>query len=384
MTSTTYLFESAGATHKGMRREHNEDSYLVDPDLGLYVVCDGMGGHQAGDVASRLAVDAIQKRLAETLANAKQDAESLGNTVLDALNHANQTIRRSPLFDRQQANMGTTVALVLTRGDSAIVAHVGDSRVYRLRGGKMIALTRDHSFLQAQVGAGFVSKEEARLSHNRNLVTRALGMEATVSADVGNSRVAPGDVYLICSDGLNTMVSDNDILEDLGSTNGTILNGEVIKRHILQDHDVVEIGAYRLEYLNQRAQKEMDFDRTMMAGQDMLSAALVGSYAQRQDAPRVNTTRDTVVTCQEAALLGMEGAQAGWHIALDKIVTPLARANGVTPAAILKRPDGYMVMRVAKQGVVRVNGEIIGEAWKMLENDDVIELGKDRYSFYLK
>lgn len=179
-------------------------------------------------------------------------------------------------------------------------------------------------------------------------------------------------------------LGNDDILEDLGSTNGTILNGEVIKRHILQDHDVVEIGAYRLEYLNQRAQKEMDFDRTMMAGQDMLSAALVGSYAQRQDAPRVNTTRDTVVTCQEAALLGMEGAQAGWHIALDKIVTPLARANGVTPAAILKRPDGYMVMRVAKQGVVRVNGEIIGEAWKMLENDDVIELGKDRYSFYLK
>ena len=211
MTSTTYAYESAGATHKGMRREHNEDSYLVDPDLGLYVVCDGMGGHQAGDVASRLAVDAIQKRLAETLANAKQDAESLGNTVLDALNHANQTIRRSPLFDRQQANMGTTVALVLTRGDSAIVAHVGDSRVYRLRGGKLIALTRDHSFLQAQVGAGFVSKEEARLSHNRNLVTRALGMEATIAADVGNSRVAPGDVYLICSDGLNTMVSDNDI-----------------------------------------------------------------------------------------------------------------------------------------------------------------------------
>lgn len=211
MTSTTYSYESTSATHKGMRREHNEDSYLVDPDLGLYIVADGMGGHQAGDVASRLCVDAIQKRLAETLVNAKDDPEALGNTVLDALNHANQTIRRSPLFDRQQANMGTTVALVLTRGDEAIVAHVGDSRVYRMRGGKMIALTRDHSFLQAQVGAGFVSKEEARLSHNRNLVTRALGMEASVSADVGHSRVAPGDVFLICSDGLNTMVSDNDI-----------------------------------------------------------------------------------------------------------------------------------------------------------------------------
>lgn len=211
MISTAFNYESTGATHKGMRREHNEDSYLVDPELGLYIVADGMGGHQAGDVASRLCVDAIQKRLAETLPQAKDDPDALGNTVLDALNHANQTIRRSPLFDRQQANMGTTVAVVLTRGYEAIVAHVGDSRVYRLRGGKLIALTRDHSFLQAQVGAGFVSKEEAKLSHNRNLVTRALGMEATVAADVGHSRVAPGDVFLICTDGLNTMVSDNDI-----------------------------------------------------------------------------------------------------------------------------------------------------------------------------
>jgi len=129
-------------------------------------------------------------------------------------------------------------------------------------------------------------------------------------------------------------LGNDDILEDLGSTNGTMLNGEIIKRHILQDHDVVELGAYRLEYINQRAQKEMDFDKTMMAGQDMLSAALVGSYASRSDAPQVSTTRESGITCQAAALLGMEGTQAGWHIALDKLVTPLARAEGITPAAI--------------------------------------------------
>lgn len=226
---TRYDYESTSATHKGMRREYNEDSFLVDPSLGLYLVADGMGGHQAGDVASRLCVDAIQKRLGETLAHAKDDPDALGQTILDALNHANQAIRRGPLFDRQQANMGTTVALVLTRGDEAIVAHVGDSRIYRLRGGKLIALTRDHSFLQAQVGAGFVSKEEARLSHNRNLVTRALGMEATVSADVGHSRVAPGDVFLICSDGLNTMVSDSDIETALNELNENLeLTGQVL------------------------------------------------------------------------------------------------------------------------------------------------------------
>lgn len=180
-------------------------------------------------------------------------------------------------------------------------------------------------------------------------------------------------------------LGNDDIVEDLGSTNGTMLNGEVINRHILQDHDVVVIGDYRLEYLNQRAQKEMDFDRTMIASQDILSAALVGSYASRADAPRVDTTRDTGITSQEGALLGLEGAQAGWQIALDKIVVPLARtADGMTPAAILRRPQGFMVMRVARQVVVKVNGEIIGDAWKMLSTDDVIEAGGQRYSFYLK
>ena len=179
-------------------------------------------------------------------------------------------------------------------------------------------------------------------------------------------------------------LGNDDIVEDLGSTNGTILNGEVINRHILQDHDVVEIGIYRLEYLNQRAMRDMDFDRTMMAGQDILSAALVGSYASRQDAPRVNTTRETGISCQEGALLGLEGAQAGFHIPLDKIVVPLARSESGTPAAILRRPQGFMVMRVSRQAEVRVNGENIGEAWKMLENDDVIEVGRSRYSFYLK
>ncbi|MEW5787743.1 MAG: Stp1/IreP family PP2C-type Ser/Thr phosphatase [Pseudomonadota bacterium] len=213
MGITTYMYDSCGATHKGMRREYNEDCYLADPALGIYLVADGMGGHQAGDVASRLAVDAIQKRLGETLPNVKNHPDSLGNAVLDALNQANHAIRRNPISDleRNQGKMGTTAALVVTRGDAAIVAHVGDSRVYRLRRGKLQMLTRDHSFLQAQVGAGFVSNDEARQSHNRNLITRALGMEATVSADIGQSKVAAGDVFLICSDGLTTMVTDEDI-----------------------------------------------------------------------------------------------------------------------------------------------------------------------------
>lgn len=211
MTSPTLTFESAFTTHKGMLRDHNEDSLLVDTALGLYLVADGMGGHQAGDVASRLCAEAVQKRLGELLTMPGSNTQALGNAILDALNHANDAIRGSSWFNKDKPNMGTTVALVLVRGEKAIVAHVGDSRVYRLRDGKLQALTRDHSFLQAQVGAGFVSKEEALLSHNRNLVTRALGMDESVAADIGQSRVLPGDVYLLCTDGLNTMVADEDI-----------------------------------------------------------------------------------------------------------------------------------------------------------------------------
>ncbi|MEW5787742.1 MAG: FHA domain-containing protein [Pseudomonadota bacterium] len=213
---------------------------------------------------------------------------------------------------------------------------------------------------------------------------RPLGGERLVIGRDGDCHVRLDDPAVSKQHLAIFSLGNDDILEDLGSTNGTMVNGEVVNRHILQDHDVVQLGAYRLEYLNQRAQKDMDVDRTMIAGQDMLSAALVGSYASRNDAPRVNTTRETGLTCQPAALLGVAGSQAGWHIDLDKIVVPLARAEGVTPAAVLRRPQGYMVMRVSRQAVVRVNGENIGEAWKLLESDDVIEVGKDRYSFYLK
>lgn len=211
MNTRTLEYESASASHKGMLRDHNEDSFLVDPALGLYIVADGMGGHQAGDVASKLCVEAVHRKLRQALETPVDDAGALGKLVLDALNQANESIRRSPGFDRQKPNMGTTIALVLTRGDTAIIAHVGDSRVYRLRGDAFQPLTRDHSFLQAQVGSGFVSQDEARLSHNRNLVTRALGMDESVAADIGHSRVSSGDVFLLCTDGLNTMVSDEDI-----------------------------------------------------------------------------------------------------------------------------------------------------------------------------
>lgn len=179
-------------------------------------------------------------------------------------------------------------------------------------------------------------------------------------------------------------LGNDDIIEDLGSTNGTLVNGQAIMRHILQDHDVIQVGSHRLEYINQRALKGMDFDKTMMADRSMLSAALAGSYASRDDAPQVEVTRQQRASCQPGGLLGMEGTMAGQRVDLDKLITPLGRTATLTPAAIVRRPQGYMLVRVAGRENVQVNGKSIGEAWQMLEDNDVIQLGNDRYSFYLK
>lgn len=197
-------------THTGNIREHNEDNVLVDESSGLCIVADGMGGHQAGEVASKLCVDTMLALLSDRkLAGA--DLRVVTDSVREAIIEANRVIREHARHSPGHANMGTTLALFMPCGEAGIVAHVGDSRVYQMRNGVLNALTRDHSLLQEQVGAGLISKEEARQSHNRNLVTRALGTEENVAPDIRVIDVKPGDQYLLCSDGLNTMVSDHDI-----------------------------------------------------------------------------------------------------------------------------------------------------------------------------
>lgn len=204
-------WEVTAQSHTGMLRDHNEDSFLVDPKSGLCLVADGMGGHLAGEVASKLCVDTIQARLMGQLQATDAAIEMVSRAVKDAIEAANREIRINAKSSPERANMGTTVALLLPWKESAIVAHVGDSRVYRLRDGHLVPQTRDHSLLQEQVGAGFITNEEARLSHNRNLVTRALGVEDHVEPEMRVIDVRPGDLFLLCSDGLNTMVADADI-----------------------------------------------------------------------------------------------------------------------------------------------------------------------------
>lgn len=194
-----------------MLREHNEDSHLVDPDLGLFVVADGMGGHQAGEVASRVCVESVQRYLAEHPRQEDGDSTDLESIVRAAIETAHHDIRKMAQDNPAQARMGTTVALMLLRDGQTILAHVGDSRIYRLREYFLQPLTRDHSLVQEQVAAGLVSASEARLSHNRNLITQALGVEEHIEPDIRRVDALAGDIFLLCSDGLNTMVSDRDM-----------------------------------------------------------------------------------------------------------------------------------------------------------------------------
>lgn len=210
--------EFASATDTGAVRKFNEDSIAADGEIGLMALADGMGGYMAGDVASALAIAVVKEELAAALGSlepAGNDAAQRNlprtSAMKRAVEKANQTILRVARKNLQCQGMGTTLTLAVFHEDRISIAHVGDSRLYRLRYDRLEQLTMDHSLLQGQVAAGLIDSGDARLSHNRNLVTRALGKEETVEVDVREEDVLPGDVYLLCSDGLNDMVEDADI-----------------------------------------------------------------------------------------------------------------------------------------------------------------------------
>lgn len=216
---------AAGLTHPGMRREQNEDCYCLRPDIGLFVVADGMGGHAAGEVASRLAVDAIEQFIEETRGvdehftwpygfEPRLDID--GNRLKTAVKIANRRIASRMAGDRDLQGMATTVVALLVGRETAAIAHVGDSRVYRWRRGRMERLTRDHSWVEEQVEAGALTPSEARDHPWRNLVTRALAGGNDVDIDVASVAAEPGDCVLLCSDGLFTVVPDEAMAAVLG------------------------------------------------------------------------------------------------------------------------------------------------------------------------
>jgi protein phosphatase len=228
-----YSLEVASLTDVGRVRTYNEDSLTAEAGSGIVVLADGMGGHRAGEVASRMATELITAGLKRKLADLKAGASPHPplQSVGEVLAEANKSIFQAARSHPGHQGMGTTLALALFHEDRVVLGHVGDSRIYRLREGRLQLMTRDDSLLQDQVEAGLVSAADAGESHNRHLVTRALGIQETVSAHLREEQVGPGDVYVLCTDGLNDLVDDADIELIVSSLRANL---PLAARHLVQ------------------------------------------------------------------------------------------------------------------------------------------------------
>ena len=216
-------------THVGLLREHNEDAIASDLSIGLLLLADGMGGYKAGEVASEIAVLMIAAELKESMQHASQKGSSLprrwpeSKIMLDAVKKTNTTIYQISQNEPQCAGMGTTLVAAIFTDNQLIVGHIGDSRLYRLRGELLTQLTEDHSLIQEQINAGLISLEQAELSTKKNLVTRALGVDEEVELELQVYEVAVGDMYLLCSDGLSDLVKDAAITKILLDADDNII-----------------------------------------------------------------------------------------------------------------------------------------------------------------
>ena len=203
-------FEYFSLTDTGMVRDNNEDSVALDPDNHVAILADGMGGYNAGEVASAMATTFVRSELGRWLAEggSQASAREIKRAMEICIDNANRSIFNAANSQPQYAGMGTTLVMGVFQDARTLIGHVGDSRCYRLRGGNFVQLTRDHSLLQEQLDAGLITPEQAQYATHKNLVTRALGVEDTVLLEVNEFRVEDGDLYLLCSDGLSDMLSD--------------------------------------------------------------------------------------------------------------------------------------------------------------------------------
>lgn len=208
--------EFAAKSHTGMVRSHNEDAISVNPANRFAILADGMGGYNAGEVASAIAIAVIEElletRLKQGGANAlSYSGKGIRQLITESVDSANRAILTMAQGDAAYNGMGTTLVLAMLHKEIMVIAHIGDSRAYRLRQGKLDQITRDHSVLQDQIDSGLISPEMAQFSPNRHLITRAVGVDPQVETEIHEHPVEPGDIYLLCSDGLSDMLTAEEI-----------------------------------------------------------------------------------------------------------------------------------------------------------------------------
>jgi len=214
--------DAFGLTDVGQVREHNEDSIDWDTERGMFILADGMGGHNAGEVASALAIESIKHALYDVLTPEIMNSEIVdyNDALYEAITYANTEIFEQALENTEYAGMGTTLVMSLIHNGKARIANVGDSRMYVNNGSTITQLTTDHSLVQEMVDNGYLSEEEAYSAVSRNLITRALGISEEVDVDLIEHEIQPGDVFLLCSDGLSDLVIDEEISAILTGNQG--------------------------------------------------------------------------------------------------------------------------------------------------------------------
>ena len=215
-------------TDKGLVRDQNEDAVASDLNTGLLVLADGMGGYRAGEIASEIAVLTLTAEISAMADNPSKSDQHFGHTMpesqalINAVKIANAAIFKVSKQEQSCAGMGTTLVAAIFANNKLSVGHIGDSRMYRLRAGRLKLLTQDHSILQEQLSTGLITPQQAKLATNKNLVTRALGVDEQVELELNEFNVKVHDLYLLCSDGLSDFVDDDEILKILIDTDGNM------------------------------------------------------------------------------------------------------------------------------------------------------------------
>lgn len=217
------MYEICAQTDPGLVRKNNEDALVFDAEAGLCLLADGMGGYNAGEVASSMAVAFIHSEMGPWLVQAgvQATAKEVRRAMEICVENANHSILCAARSNRDYQGMGTTLVMGVFQDNRLVLGHIGDSRCYRLRGQELVQITKDHSLLQEQIDAGLMTPQQALTALNRNLITRALGVDDDVLLEINEHRVEPGDIYLMCSDGLSDMVGDEDIAAILSQVRPT-------------------------------------------------------------------------------------------------------------------------------------------------------------------